>query len=446
MEVLLAAIALGSLVLLVLQARKPPATPFDWTPLHSVAIDLEKSLRRMESSAKDDASRDRSERDGAARHLRTELLTRLSQLTEANERKLEALRATIDERLRLLQEDNGRKLEEMRTTVDEKLQGTLEKRLGESFKQVSDRLEAVHKGLGEMQTLANGVGDLKKVLTNVKTRGTWGEVQLGAMLEQALAPEQYASNVDTRGSGERVEFAIKFPGQGEGNRPLWLPIDAKFPVEDYQRLVDAKEAGELERAQLAGKQLETRVKDCAADISKKYVEVPRTTDFGILYLPVEGLYAEVMSRPGLFEEIQRKHRVMIAGPSSLWSLLTSLQMGFRTLGIQKHASDVWKVLGSVKTEFGKYATLTEKVKNKLIQATNTMGDLETRARVIGRSLERVTEVPESVEIAAVTGARDSYEPESGPMLSAVSRIDDDESLDEDLQGLEDEKLLAAAGL
>ena len=313
-------------------------------------------------------------------------------LSETNASRLETVRATVEERLRLLQTDNARQLESMRQTVDEKLQGTLEKRLGESFRQVSERLEQVHKGLGEMQTLATGVGDLKKVLTNVKTRGTWGEVQLGALLEQVLSAEQFVRNASVRNGAERVEFAVKLPGQ-DGEAPVLLPIDAKFPVEDYQRLLDALERGDAEGIDQAGRQLETRVKACARDIRDKYVNPPASTDFGVLFLPIEGLFAEVIRRPGLAESIQRDCRVVIAGPTTLWSILNSLQMGFRTLAIQKRSSEVWTLLGAVKTEWTKYGEVLDAVQKRINQASETIEKAKARTRAIGRKLRSVQELP-----------------------------------------------------
>lgn len=318
----------------------------------------------------------------------------IADLSSSNEKKLEAVRVTVENKLQNLQADNAKQLEQMRQTVDEKLQGTLEKRLGESFRQVSERLELVHKGLGEMQTLAVGVGDLKKVLTNVKTRGIWGEVQLGALLEQALNPEQFAVNVATKDAGERVEFAIKLPGQGtDRNEIVWLPIDAKFPVEDYQRLIEAQEASDAVAVEKAGGQLEARVKACAADISKKYLNPPKTTDFGILFLPIEGLFAEVIRRTGLVETIQREYRVVIAGPTTLWSILNSLQMGFRTLAIQKRSGEVWNLLAAVKTEFGKYGEILDAVQKKLHQASDTIDKAKIRSRAVSRKLKDVQELP-----------------------------------------------------
>ena len=318
----------------------------------------------------------------------------IAKLSESNEKKLEAVRLTVEGKLESIRSDNAKQLEQMRQTVDEKLQGTLEKRLGESFKQVSERLELVHKGLGEMQTLATGVGDLKKVLTNVKTRGTWGEVQLGALLEQVLSPDQFAVNVATKGGGERVEFAVRLPGQGvDRDEVVWLPIDAKFPVEDYQRLVDAQERADVECVESAGKQLENRVKLCARMISDKYLEPPHTTDFGILFLPTEGLFAEVIRRTGLMECVQRESRVVIAGPTTLWSILNSLQMGFRTLAIQKRSSEVWNLLAAVKTEWTKYGDVLESVQKKLSQAAETIETAKVRSRAVGRKLKDVQALP-----------------------------------------------------
>ena len=318
----------------------------------------------------------------------------IGKLSDTNEKKLEAVRVTVEGKLQSMQIDNAKQLDQMRQTVDEKLQGTLEKRLGESFKQVSERLEQVHKGLGEMQALATGVGDLKKVLTNVKTRGTWGEVQLGTLLEQVLNPDQFATNVATKDGGERVEFAIKLPGQGTNqDETVWLPIDAKFPVEDYQRLIEAQERADVESVEKAGKQLENRVKTCARDISEKYLNPPKTTDFGILFLPIEGLFAEVIRRTGLIEVIQRECRVVIAGPTTLWSILSSLQMGFRTLAIQKRSSEVWNLLAAVKTEWTKYGDVLAAVEKKLHQASNTIEKAKVRSRAVGRKLKDVQELP-----------------------------------------------------
>jgi len=316
-------------------------------------------------------------------------------LTGSNEQRMIELRETVDTRLRSLQEENSAKLDQMRQTVDERLTATLEKRLGESFKQVSERLEAVHQGLGEMKTLADGVGDLKRVLTNVKTRGTWGEVQLNMLLEQVLTPEQYEANVACKeGSGERVEYAISLPGHdGGGGGPVWLPIDAKFPVEDYQRMLDAQGRGDSTGVEQALRGLESRVKLSARDIQCKYVDPPRTTDFAIMFLPTEGLYAEVLRRPGLADSLQRDYRVVVAGPTTLAALLNSLQMGFRTLAIEKRSSEVWQLLGAVKTQFGQFGGLLEKVQKKLDQASTSIEDAARKSRTIERKLKDVEGVP-----------------------------------------------------
>ena len=321
----------------------------------------------------------------------------LARLTQSNDQRFEQLRLAVETRLAAIQNDNAKRLEEMRKTVDEKLHATLEQRLGESFKLVSERLEQVHKGLGEMQTLAAGVGDLKKVLGNVKTRGTWGEVQLEALLEQLLTAEQYARNVATRpGSGERVEFAIRLPGREAGRRdapPVWLPIDAKFPLEDYQRLLEAQERADPLAVEAAAKALETRLRDEAKKIRDKYVEPPHTTDFAILYLPTEGLYAEALRRPGLAETLQRDHRITLAGPTTLAALLNSLQMGFRTLAIERRSSEVWAVLGAVKTEFGKFGEALDATRKKLELATKSIESAGVRTRQIERKLKGVEALP-----------------------------------------------------
>ena len=321
----------------------------------------------------------------------------LARLTQSNDQRFEQLRLAVEARLGAIQADNANRLEEMRKTVDEKLHATLEQRLGESFKLVSERLEQVHKGLGEMQNLAAGVGDLKRVLGNVKTRGTWGEVQLEALLDQVLTAEQYEKNVATRpNSNERVEFAIKLPGQGKrdaDSRPVWLPIDAKFPIEDYQRLVEAQDRADPVAVEAAAKALEARLRDEAKKIRDKYVEPPHTTDFAILYLPTEGLYAEALRRPGLADALQRDYRVSLAGPTTLTALLNSLQMGFRTLAIEKRSSEVWAVLGAVKTEFGKFGEVLEATRKKLEQATKSIESAGVRTRQIERKLKGVEALP-----------------------------------------------------
>jgi len=321
----------------------------------------------------------------------------LLEMTKLNQEKLETLRQAVETQLRNLQEDNSRKLEQMRLVVDEKLQSTLEKRLGESFKQVSERLEQVYRGLGEMRSLAVGVGDLKKVLTNVKTRGTWGEIQLSHILEQILTPDQYEVNVATRqASGERVEFAIKLPGHdAHKERVVWLPIDSKFPQEDYQRLLDAQEAADKALAEKSVKNLEMRIKAEARAIREKYIDPPHTTDFGIMFLPVEGLYAEVLRRPGLCDSLQRDYRIVVTGPTTLAALLNSLQMGFRTLAIEKRSSEVWELLGAVKNQFGKFGEVLAQTKKKLQEASNTIDKAEVRTRVIERKLSKVQELPQT---------------------------------------------------
>ena len=326
----------------------------------------------------------------------SDTLTRqLQDLSEANARRLSEVRATLEAQLGLLQQSNAAKLDEMRATVDEKLHATLEQRLGESFKQVAERLEQVHKGLGEMQNLAQGVGDLKHLLTNVKTRGMFGEAQLGALLEQVFAPEQYATQVATRpGSRNVVDFAIRLPGRGDDGAPCWLPIDAKFPNEDYERLLDAQQRADAEGVELAARGLEQRIRLEAKSMADKYLEPPHTTDFSILFLPTEGLYAEVLRRPGLMEALQRDHRVTLAGPTTLMAMLNSLQMGFRTLALEKRSSEVWQVLGAVKTEFGKFGDVLAKVKNQTQTVLNTLDAAEVRSRAMGRALKGVEALPQ----------------------------------------------------
>ncbi|WP_290877660.1 DNA recombination protein RmuC [Aquabacterium sp.] len=348
----------------------------------------------------------------ALRSVSLGLAEQLRQLSEANQRSLAEVRGTVEARLQSLQADNEKKLEQMRQTVDEKLHATLEARLGETFKQVADRLEQVHKGLGEMQRLASDVGSLNRVLNNVKTRGIFGEVQLAGLLEQVFTPEQYAVNVETvPGTGARVEFAIKLPGQGErGGAPLWLPVDAKFPREDYERLLDAQDRADAPAVEAAAKALEQRLKAEARTISEKYLAPPHTADFAILFVPTEGLYAEALRRPGLVEALQREHRVMLAGPTTLLATLNSLQMGFRTLALEKRSSEVWQVLGAVKTEFGKFGDVLAKTRKKLDEASNHIGSVETRARVMGRALKQVEAAPESQAQALLPGQIDPIEP------------------------------------
>ncbi len=317
------------------------------------------------------------------------LALKIEALTAGNAEKQEQMRTTIAASLDLLRKENEAKLEQMRLTVDEKLQGTLEKRLGESFQIVSDRLEAVHKGLGEMQALATGVGDLKRVLTNVKSRGGWGEVQLGMLLEDMLTSDQFASNVAIQpGSAERVEFAVRLPGK-TGEAPVLLPIDAKFPHEDYERLLAAQEIGVAEEVERCARELERVVRAQAKTICAKYVHPPHSTDFAIMYLPTEGLFAEVIRRPGLMMELQQQHRVMVTGPTTLAAILNSLQMGFRSLAIEKRSSEVWQVLAAAKAEFGKYGAFIDKVSKQLATAQNTLADAHTRNRAVERRLRDV---------------------------------------------------------
>jgi len=333
--------------------------------------------------------------DGAAQvaRLAQQLQTQVADLARAVQMNLAEVRSTLEARLQSLQQGNEARLEQMRATVEEKLQATLEARLGESFRLVSERLEQVHRGLGEMQTLASGVGDLKRVLTNVKSRGTFGEVQLAALLEQVLTPEQYATNVVTRpGSNDRVEFAIRLPGREDGV-PVWLPVDAKFPSEDYERLLAAHDAADAAAIEAAGRALETRIRTEAKTLREKYVEPPHTTDFGILFLPTEGLFAEVLRRPGLSEALNRDLRVVIAGPTTLFAMLNSLQMGFRTLALEKRSAEVWQVLGAVKTEFGKFGEVLAALKRQLASASNTIEQAETRTRQMGKALKTVEALP-----------------------------------------------------
>lgn len=410
-----------AIILLIILLTRSSHTHF--VQFESKFVSLEKNLERNERLVNGEIAKNREESNTNARQVREELnqsvhtfnesvLARMAEianlqrnqldifaiqlgsLTKTNDQKLEQLRKTVEERLLLLQQDNGQKLDQMRATVDEKLKATLEHRLGESFKMVSERLEAVHKGLGEMQTLASGVGDLKKVLTNVKTRGIWGEIQLGNLLEQILTPEQYDTNVATKaGSNDRVEFAIKLPARDGQDSIIWLPIDAKFPIEDYERLIEAQDQANLPRIEELGKALENRIKLEGKTIRDKYIDPPNTTDFGILFLPVEGLYAEVLRRPGLCELLQREYKVVISGPTTLAALLNSLQMGFRTLAIEKRSSEVWNLLSAVKTEFGKFVEILEKTQKKLQEASNTIETATRKSRTIARKLKNVQTLP-----------------------------------------------------
>jgi len=333
------------------------------------------------------------------------LTLQLQGLSESNARRIGEVRTTLEAQLTQLQQANAQKLDEMRKTVDEKLQSTLEQRLGESFRQVAERLEQVHKGLGEMQTLAQGVGDLKHLLSNVKTRGMFGEAQLGSLLEQVFSPEQYDAQQITRpGTREAVDFAIRLPGRGDAHSVVWLPIDAKFPNEDYERLLAAQQAADAAGADAAARALEARIRAEAKSIAQKYVEPPHTTDFAILFLPTEGLYAEVLRRPGLMEALQREHRITLAGPTTLLAMLNSLQMGFRTLALEKRSSEVWQVLGAVKTEFGKFGDVLARVRNQTQTVLNTLEQAQTRSNVMNRALKGVDALPEAQAQALLPGA------------------------------------------
>ena len=435
-ETLGLAMMAGVIVILLLQAvllwrgQRGAEDDLRWRTLQD---SQEKGLARLERELREELSRgrredteesfrDREERAQSANLLAQALSTQVGQFGALQAERLEAfarelnrfslglderferLKIAVEGRLTAMQADNAAKLEEMRRTVDEKLHATLEQRLGESFKLVSDRLEQVHRGLGEMQTLAAGVGDLKRVLTNVKTRGIWGEVQLAALLEQLLTAEQFSSNVITRpDSNERVDFAIRLPGKGDG-AVVWLPIDAKFPIEDYQRLLDAQDRCEPALVEEAARAIEGRLKSEAKSIHEKYVSPPHTTDFALLYLPIEGLYAEALRRPGLAESLQRDYRVSLAGPTTLAALLNSLQMGFRTLAIEQRTAEVWAVLGAVKTEFGKFGEALAHTRKKLEEASNSISKAETRTRQLSRRLKEVEALPigEAEQLIGIT--------------------------------------------
>ena len=391
--------------------------------LETLGATLEKAFERVEKISRDEISTNRKETSEANKEARGEIAksikdfgdsmrneianlakaqgdnfekfsTKLGEVIEKNDAKMEKVREAVEKRLENIQKDNSAQLEKMRATVDEKLHETLEKRLGESFKQVSDRLDQVHKGLGEMQTLATGVGDLKKVLQNVKTRGMWGEVQLGNLLEDILTPEQYEKNVATKDkSNDRVEFAIKIPAKDDKIKNLWLPIDAKFPLEDYQSLIDASEKGDIESVERLSKALEARIKSEAKDIRDKYIDPPHTTDFAILFLPNEGLYAEVLRRPGFADNLRRDYKVVVAGPTTVSALLSSLQVGFRALAIEKRSSEVWAVLAAVKKEFVTFGDILDRTRKQLETATNTIEMASTKSRTIEKKLGKVQELP-----------------------------------------------------
>jgi len=441
---LLAALALIAVILLILLLRRRPETGF--SDLKTRLDSIERGQERGEREIRDEFVRNREESTGLMSSLRQEVGTtlkgvsdsvtrqitgltqvqksqmdgfgdRLDKMIEANEKKGDALRTAVETKLLQLQTDNAARLEEMRKTVDEKLQTTLDKRLGDSFKFVSERLDQVNKGLGEMQSLASGVGDLKKVLTNVKTRGTWGEIQLGNLLEQILTPDQFERNVATKsGSSDRVEFAVKLPGRGDGGEgPVWLPIDAKFPKEDYERLIDASERADAAAVEESSRQLEARIKLEARTIKEKYLDPPQTTDFGLLYLPTEGLYAEILRRPGLTDILQREYRVSVAGPTTLLAILNSLQMGFQSLAIEKRSAEIRDLLGAVKTEFGTFGDWIERVHKKIQAADVEIGKAKTRTRAIERKLKSVQGLPASDAREVLAGVlEDAEEPEAEP--------------------------------
>jgi DNA recombination protein RmuC len=434
--IIMVVVLVAILILVVILLRRAPTDSLSF--IQAYFSIFEKNQENMERSVREESSKNRQEAAFLAKQNREEmsgtfklfsdsLLGRMTEistlqknqldvfsgqllsLTQSNEAKMNQMRETVESRLQVLQDDNSAKLEQMRLIVDEKLHATLERRLGDSFKLVSERLEMVHRGLGEMQSLASSVGDLKKVLTNIKARGMWGEIQLGALLEQILTREQYEKNVATKkGSNERVEYAIKLPGRDDKDEVVWLPIDAKFPQEDYQRLIEAQEQANAELAEEAARQLENRIKLEARTIKEKYIDPPHTTDFALLFLPVEGLYAEVVRKAGLCEFMQREFRVVVAGPTTLAALLNSLQMGFRTLAIERRSSEVWALLGAVKTEFGRFGDLLDRTQKKLQEASSTIENAAKKSRTIEKKLRDVQALPSGEAITLVDeGEEDS---------------------------------------
>jgi DNA recombination protein RmuC len=405
------ALMLAGFVLLFWRAGQ---NTLDISPLANKIDNLRDFQERTDRSVRDEIARSRTETQTQAQQERTELAqsfksfedsvqARLSELTAATEKKIEAVRLVIDEKLKQIQEDNARQLDRMRETVDEKLHNTLETRLGEAFKQVSERLEQVQKGLGEMQSLATGVGDLKKVLLNVKTKGVLGEYQLGGILEQILTPAQYEQNIKTKnGSSDLVEYAVKLPSKEDSTKNIWLPIDAKFPSEDYTRLMNAYEIGDVAEIEASTKSLKTRIEKFAKDINAKYIDPPNTTDFAIMFLPFEGLFAEILRIPGLFESIQRNYKITITGPTTISAFLNSLQMGFRTLAIQKRSGEVWKVLGEVKTAFGRFGDTLDAVRRRLEQATISVDDAQKKTRTLSSKLRAVEAMPEGTASSEIT--------------------------------------------
>ena len=429
--VLLLVLALVGLAVLLFRPRLPMTDTAALEAVDRSGRELRDEIGRVRRDLGEVGSAQRTELSGSLNNFSQTLATQMSgiatvqngkidgfaaqlaKLTEANEARLTEIRNTLETKLRELQGENAAKLEEMRKTVDERLHATLEHRLGESFKLVSDRLEQVHRGLGEMQTLAAGVGDLKRVLTNVKTRGTWGEVQLEALLEQMLVREQFEKNVATRpGSSERVEFAIRMPGRVDGTQ-VWLPIDSKFPAEDYDRLIAAQDRADAAGVEESARALELRIRSEAKTIRDKYIEPPYTTDFALLFLPTEGLYAEVLRRPGLADALQRDFRVVIAGPTTLAAILNSLQMGFRTLAIEQRSGEIQLLLGAVKTEFGRFGEVLANTKKQLETVTNSIGKAEVRTRAIERKLRDVEALPTSDAQVVLGKASDSGDEEEG---------------------------------
>jgi DNA recombination protein RmuC len=438
MEILVAVLAAACVVLVLLLVRGRAASGATAARLDALGVQQE----RNERSVREQLSAARAEQASALRDVRDEVglslrglrdalqgglgdvgrlqqgqldafANRIERLSIAQDRRMQELRDELSQQVAALRAEHVTQLEAVRATVEAKLQHALEERLGASFRLVSERLDLVHRGLGEMQALAAGVGDLKRVLANVKVRGTWGEVQLGALLEQALAPDQYATNVATReGSDDRVEFAVRLPGPHAGAGTVHLPIDAKFPLEDYQRLVEAAERGDPAAVEGAARDLESTIRLNARRITDKYLDVPRTTDFGILFLPVEGLYAEVLRRPGLAESLQRDCRVLLAGPTTLWAVLTSLRLGFRTLAIERRTSEVWALLGSVKTDFARFALLLDAVQKKLGEASARIDDARRGTRRIERRLHDVQELPAAERVVGEADAVPVSAPDS----------------------------------
>jgi len=421
----LAALALLNLAVLLLRRDRDAGVP-------SAAEQIEPRLERLERELRDELGRQAQATRADLAHLQQLLLAQggeaartqnelLQRVAQSTDQRLAEMRAAVEARLKALQDGNDSKLEQMRATVDEKLHATLEQRLGESFRQVAERLEQVHQGLGEMQGLARDVGSLSRVLSNVKARGLYGEVQLAALLEQVFAPAQYAPNVETvPGSGARVEFAVRLPGRGEGSAAVWLPIDAKFPREDYERLLEAQDRADAAAAEAAARALEARLRLEARTIREKYLAAPHTTDFAILFLPTESLYAEALRRPGLVEALQRDHRVALAGPTTLLALLSSLQMGFRTLALEQRSAEVWQVLGAVKTEFAKFGDVLAKTKKKLDEASQTIDAAEVRTRAMARRLKGVESLPEAQAQALLPAALDAA-PEEAEAAEAGAR-------------------------